>query len=114
MGGTFRADPRSMSQGWVTAIDAATGAVKWKYRSPRPMVAAVTATACNLLLTGELGGDFPALDARSGHELYHFNTGGSIGGGVVTYAVGGSNTLRSHQEAPEVSGWMNIPARQRS
>jgi alcohol dehydrogenase (cytochrome c) len=30
-----------------------------------------------------------ALDARTGHEVYRFNTGGSIGGGVVTYAVGG-------------------------
>ena len=49
---------RSKSQGWVTAVDASTGAVKWKYRSPRPMVAAVTTTAGNLLITGELTGDF--------------------------------------------------------
>ena len=33
---------RRKAQGWLTAVDASTGAVKWKYRSPRPMVAAVT------------------------------------------------------------------------
>jgi hypothetical protein len=32
------------SRGWPTAIDASTGALKWKYESKRPMVAAVTVT----------------------------------------------------------------------
>ena len=74
MGGSATRDPASASQGWVTAIDASTGAVKWKYRSPRPMVAAVTTTAGNLLLTGELGGDFLAFDARTGREVYRFSS----------------------------------------
>lgn len=89
LGGTADLDAPEKSQGWVTALDASTGAVKWKYRSPRPMVAAVTTTAGNLLLTGELTGDFLALDARTGRELYRFNTGGSMGGGIITYAAGG-------------------------
>jgi hypothetical protein len=29
-----------------------------------------------------------ALDARDGKELYHFNTGAAIGGGIATYMVG--------------------------
>jgi alcohol dehydrogenase (cytochrome c) len=53
------------------------------------MVAAVTTTAGNLVLTGELTGDFVVFDARSGDVLYRFNTGGPIGGGIVTYATGG-------------------------
>ena len=73
------------SQGWLTAIEASTGAVKWKYQSKRPMVAAVTVTKGNVVFTGELTGDFLALDARDGKVLYRFNTGGGIGGGVVTY-----------------------------
>ena len=35
-------DPTSKAQGWVTAVDASTGAVRWKFRPPRPRVAAVT------------------------------------------------------------------------
>jgi alcohol dehydrogenase (cytochrome c) len=89
MGGTTQMDPPSKAQGWITAVDAATGEVKWRHRSPRPMVAAVTPTAGGVLFTGELTGDFVTLDARTGDVLYRFNTGGPMGGGVVTYEVGG-------------------------
>ena len=33
MGGTTSLDPPSKSQGWITAVDGATGNVRWKYRS---------------------------------------------------------------------------------
>ena len=49
----------------------------------------MTTTAGGVLFTGELTGDFLALDAATGAVLYRFNTGGPIGGGIVTYAVGG-------------------------
>jgi alcohol dehydrogenase (cytochrome c) len=77
------------SQGWVTAVDAASGKVRWKYRSPRPIVAAVTSTAGGLILAGELTGDLVAFDADSGDVRYRFNTGGPIGAGIVTYEAGG-------------------------
>src|SRR3989442_13039558 len=88
MVGRVDLDAREQAEGWVTAIDASTGAVKWKYRSPRPMVGAVTTTAGNLVITGELTGDFLVLDTRTGDVLYRFNTGGPIGGGGGTYAAG--------------------------
>lgn len=77
------------SRGWITGVDAVTGAVRWRYRSTRPVVAAVTATAGGLILAGELTGDFMALDAASGAVQYRFNTGGPIGAGIITYEVGG-------------------------
>jgi alcohol dehydrogenase (cytochrome c) len=83
MGGTD--DMEKVSRGWLTAIDALTGATMWKYESKRPMVSAVTATKGHVIFTGELTGDFLAFDARNGKELYRFNTGGAIGGGVITY-----------------------------
>ena len=89
MGGRTDLDPPDKAQGWLTAIDATTGAIKWKYRSARPMVAAVTTTAGDVVMTGELTGDFTVLDAKSGAVVYRFNTGGPIGGGVVTYSVAG-------------------------
>jgi outer membrane protein assembly factor BamB len=78
-------DPPEKSQGWVTAIDASTGEVKWKHRSSRPMVAAVTTTRGNLLLTGELNGDFLVLDARTGSGSA---APGLNGGGIVTCKQG--------------------------
>jgi alcohol dehydrogenase (cytochrome c) len=87
LGGTYQLDPTS--QGWVTAVEASSGSVRWRYKSPSPMLAAVTTTAGGLVFTGELTGDFLALDAETGKVLYRFNTGGPIGGGVVTYQVDG-------------------------
>jgi len=100
MGGRTDLDPPSKAQGWLTAVDGSTGTVKWKYRSPRPMVAAVTTTAGNIVLTGELTGDFLVFDARSGDVLYRFNTGGPIGGGVVTYAAGGRQYIAVASGSP--------------
>jgi len=80
-------------QGWVTAVDASDGTVRWKYRSDRPMVASVTTTAGGLVLTGELNGDFLVLDAADGEVLFRFYTGGPIGGGVVSYEIEGKQYI---------------------
>ena len=87
MGGTM--EPDDESQGFLTAIDARTGEIRWQYRSEEPMVAAVTTTAGGLAFTGEDTGDLIALDAETGKVLYRFHTGGAMAGGVVTYAVNG-------------------------
>jgi alcohol dehydrogenase (cytochrome c) len=88
-GGSVVSDPREKSKGWLTALDASTGKERWKYASPTPLVAGVTATSGGVLFTGNLNNDFLALDAKTGEVLYRFNTGGSIGGGVVSYALDG-------------------------
>ncbi len=100
LGGTYVAD--EAKQGWVTAVDASDGSVRWRYRSPRPMVAAVATTSGGVLFTAELTGDFLVLDARTGSELYRFNMGGPAGGGVVTYAVDGRQyvAVMSGQPSP--------------
>jgi len=72
------------------------------------MVAAVTTTAGDVLFSGELTGDFVALDARSGDVLYRFNTGGPMGGGVVTYAVGGRQYVAAASGSPS-NFWVESP-----
>jgi alcohol dehydrogenase (cytochrome c) len=89
MGGSFTYDPVEQSRGWLTAVNASTGAIVWKYQSRRPMLASVTATSTNLVFTGELTGDFMVVDGSQGDVLYRFNTGGPLTSGVVTYAVNG-------------------------
>ena len=53
----------------------------------------MTTTAGNLVLAGEVTGDFIALDAKKGDVLYRFNTGGGIGGGIVSYALDGKQYI---------------------
>jgi alcohol dehydrogenase (cytochrome c) len=89
MGGSSALDPVATSRGWLNAIDASTGQVRWRYSSDAPMVGAVTATAGGIVLTGEISGDFLALDAVTGRVLHRFYTGGAIAGGVITYSVHG-------------------------
>jgi len=98
LGGSYQRDPTS--QGWLTAIDASTGDVKWRYRSPRPMLAAVTTTAGGVVMTGELTGDFLVFDAANGQELYRFHTGGPMGGGVVTYEIDGRQYIAAASGSP--------------
>jgi alcohol dehydrogenase (cytochrome c) len=104
MGGTYA--PDAANQGWLTALDASTGAIKWRYRSPRPMVAAVTTSDGGVVMTGELTGDFVVLDAENGHELYRFNTGGPIGAGVVTYETAGRQYIAVASGSPS-SFWVD-------
>lgn len=85
LGGTV--EPAGDPQGWLTALDVTNGDVRWRYRSPLPMVAAVTTTGGGLVFTGEQTGDFVAFAAGSGEELYRFYTGGGLFGGVATYGV---------------------------
>jgi alcohol dehydrogenase (cytochrome c) len=84
-----RHDPVTQARGWVTAFDAESGAIKWKVQTTRPMVAAITATAGGLVLTGDLDGNLLAYDASTGKELWRHATGKAIGGGVISFAVGG-------------------------
>lgn len=86
-------DPVENASGWVTAVDADAGSVRWKFHAPKPILAGVTPTAGGLLFTADMGGQLYALDASSGRILWQTDTGQSSGGGVVTYLAGGKQLL---------------------
>ena len=88
-----RHDPIEQARGWVTAFDAESGEITWKVQTPRPMVAAITATAGGLVVTGDLDGNVIAYDASTGKELWRHATGKAIGGGVISYDVGGTQYI---------------------
>jgi len=75
LGGPLEHPSFSKAQGRMTAFDAATGKELWRYQSPTPLVAGVVLTASGLVFTGETGGYFDALDAKSGKMLVHFLLG---------------------------------------
>jgi len=82
-------DPKDQRFGHVTAVDADSGKVVWKYDTDTPMVAALTPTAGGLLLTGDTKGNFLAFDAAKGDVLLKKDLHDPIGGGIVTYILGG-------------------------
>jgi len=81
-------DDTKLWSGWMTATDADTGERKWQFHAPFPLMGGVTPTAGRLLLFGDMGGNFYALDAANGKKLWSTDLGGAIGGGVITYEAG--------------------------
>ncbi len=91
--------------GWVTAVDAADGSVRWRYHARAPLVSGITATAGGLVFTGDIAGDFMALDARSGRVLWRHDTGQPIGGGVISYSVEGRQYVAVASGMRSKIGW---------
>jgi alcohol dehydrogenase (cytochrome c) len=81
-------DDTTLWAGWMTATDADTGEKKWIMRTPFPLLSGTTPTAGGVVLFGDMGGNFYAVDARSGAKLWSSNFGGALAGGVITYDTG--------------------------
>jgi alcohol dehydrogenase (cytochrome c) len=112
-GGPINHGPLSEARGRLTGFDAATGKERWHYEAPTPLVAGVVATASDLVFTGEVGGFFDAIDAKSGSVLLHMDLKDSVQGGVITYSakntqyvavVSGDGGVIAHATIPEVIG----------
>ncbi len=87
MGGSVR--PEGDMSGWLTAVDAETGAERWRLPTPLPQVGAVTTTAGGLAIAGTMAGELLFVDVSSGELLHSIATGAPIAGGNVSYAVDG-------------------------
>ena len=86
-------DPADSAHGWLTAFDAETGHVRWKFKAPHPIVAGVTPTGGGLVFAADLGGDVFAFDQTDGRVLWQTSTQQPIGGGLVAYRAGGHELL---------------------
>jgi PQQ-dependent dehydrogenase (methanol/ethanol family) len=90
-GGTI--EPAGESSGWVTAMDAETGVVRWKYHAEKPVIAGVTPTAGGVTFTGDLAGNLLVFNSKTGEVVHKAKAGGAMAGGVVTYESGGKQYL---------------------
>lgn len=86
-------DPFGDWAGWVYAVDADTGAWKWRVKTNFPVQSGVTPTAGGVAFFGDMGGNFYALDAANGQKLWGEKIGGAIAGGVITYEAGGAQKV---------------------
>ncbi|MDQ2889242.1 MAG: PQQ-binding-like beta-propeller repeat protein [Gemmatimonadota bacterium] len=95
-------DSLDRRRGWLTAIDADDGSVKWRYASATPIVAGVTSTAGGVLFAADLNGNVLGFDERTGAMLFRYNTGQPIGGGVISYSANGKQyvAIASGLDAP--------------
>ena len=61
----------------------------WGMKSDLPFNGGTLTTGGNLVFWGDLHGDFRAIDAKNGKELWKKNLGSGIGAGPITYSVKG-------------------------
>ena len=105
LGGTAVPAPWAQAHGWVTALDADSGKVVWKYRTPGPALAGIAPTAGNLTFTGDMGGTFFAFDSRNGKAMYQVKTAGAMAGGVVAYDENGKEYVAATSGNVSRSVW---------
>jgi len=88
-GGSYTPVPGVAGYGAVRAIHPPTGEIRWEHRVLTPGWAGVLSTAGNLVFGGTEEGNFFALDARTGRQLWSFPTGGRIIANPVSFTAEG-------------------------
>lgn len=85
--------------GALRAIDPKTGKIVWEAKNKAPLWGGVLTTAGNLVFTGTPEGYLKAFDAKSGNELWKFQTGSGVVGCPITWEQDGE------QFVAVPSGW---------
>lgn len=75
--------------GLLSAIDLASGKIRWQHRTPEPLIGGVLATAGGLLFTGEGNGSFDAFDSANGKLLWSFQAEAGVNAPPITYQLDG-------------------------
>ncbi len=79
--------------GALRAIDPNTGKIVWEQTNNAPLWAGVLATAGGLVFTGTPEGYLKAFDAKTGEELWKFQTGSGIVGSPITWEEDGEQYI---------------------
>ncbi len=88
-----RMDAQEHWRGWLTATDADSGEVRWRFETPAPILSGITPTAGGVVFFGDIDGTLYALDTRSGQPLWSTQLDGAAGGGVISYVTDGEQRI---------------------
>jgi hypothetical protein len=82
--------PGEYQTGGVVAVDVSTNRVRFKRRMPYSLAHGngILTTASDLMFIGQPDGNLLAMDARTGRELWRFQTGAAISSSPIMYRVG--------------------------
>jgi alcohol dehydrogenase (cytochrome c) len=79
--------------GVLRAFDVARNKVVWEWSNRTPLISHTLSTGGDLVFQGTPEGRVVALDARNGQELWSFNLGTPQSGGIISYAVDGTQYI---------------------
>jgi alcohol dehydrogenase (cytochrome c) len=81
--------PGEHDEAAVRAVDPKTGTIKWEFREFSGAWAGVFSTAGGLVFSGDGQGNFIALDADTGKDLWHVGLGADVHSAAISYASDG-------------------------
>lgn len=99
-GGGQREDEKQGEQGFIRALDPASGAIRWS--TPIQIgshAAGVLATAGGLVFSASKDGNLMALEAEKGKMLWHYQTGASMRSSPMAFAVDGKQYVAIANDA---------------
>lgn len=88
-GGKTTPDYQSQPYGRLTALDERTGAIRWQWPAPAPLVAGLVTTEQGLLLAGDVKGRFTVHDAQNGTVLKTIELEAALNHGLIAYPLDG-------------------------
>jgi alcohol dehydrogenase (cytochrome c) len=87
------APPGGKASAHLDARNPITGELKWTVDYPLPGLGSVLTTGGNLVFNGDPRGVIHAYNAQTGEEVWDFNAGSGLRGGIVSYAVDGKQYI---------------------
>jgi alcohol dehydrogenase (cytochrome c) len=88
-GSAFQPAADEKQWGALRALDPRTGELKWEFKYFSAPWAGTLSTAGGLVFAGDMEGYILAVDARTGKDLWHFQTGAPIYASPMTYWLDG-------------------------
>ncbi|MFW1677065.1 pyrroloquinoline quinone-dependent dehydrogenase [Pontibacter sp. JAM-7] len=85
--------PGGKASARLDARDPITGKLKWTIDYPLPGLSSVLTTGGDLVFNGSPKGMLHAYDANNGKEVWNFNAGSGLRGGIVSYSVNGKQYI---------------------
>jgi alcohol dehydrogenase (cytochrome c) len=89
LGASRRAIPNEEPWGAMRALNAMTGERQWEFRLQSPPWSGILSTAGGVVFSGDMEGNFFALDAARGNLLWRLQLGGAIYANPITYLSDG-------------------------
>ena len=88
-------DKNAWAESYLRAIDYKTGEIRWSHDWGNSgfSLSGLLSTAGKLLFTGDISGNFMALDAASGNILWHVNLNANASNGPMSYELDGVQYL---------------------
>jgi PQQ-dependent dehydrogenase (methanol/ethanol family) len=103
--------PGEYQTGGVVAVDPSINKVRWKQRMPYSLAHGngTLTTAGDLLFIGQPDGNLLALDARSGHEVWRFQTGAAISSSPISYEIDGEQYIAVYAGGTDIPYGSSAP-----